>query len=146
MSDFKDLDEVLQLSGKQLPIGGKVHEFPDRISAKSGTMLILMQRRTAENPEAAQKDGVKFYEGLVGEEAMAELMTDVLGEPPEEFLAKVNLDGRRLLHVFQTLTIWHLAGEDMARELWNDPGKLTALKPTARSKGKGKSARQGSRA
>lgn len=148
MSQFQDLDQVLPIAKKQLPIHGQVVDFPDRISAESGTLLLRIQHRGRERPELVEQPD-QLIDGLVDEARMNELVEEVLGRPAEEFLPLVNMDQSRMMHVFQTLMVWHLSGEDSAREVWNNPGKAPGpktAKKTTGSKARGRSGRPGSRA
>ena len=149
MSDFQDLDEILPVahSAKRLPVGGEILEFPDRISAESGILLLRVQQQARENPALLEATGAVLVE-KVGAERLEALMVEVLGRTFEEMLPLVGMNPARVMHIFQTLTVWHLAGEEAAREFWNDPGKAMALAATRTgpSKGKAKSARRGSRA
>lgn len=146
---FQDLEELIPLSKKRLPIGGgREHEFPDRISAESGALLLLIQKTARERTDLGG-DLTAILKALNVDDAHADrLMEDVLGMPAAELLAMVSMNGDRMLHIFKTLMVWHLAGQEAAEEAWSQVGNPKApTKPrkATPSKGKAPAARRGSR-
>lgn len=136
MSDFKDLDDTLGIGSKQLPISGELIDFPARISGDAGMLLILMRKTATDHPGATPEELSRLagvddtrYQAVV-EEMLGRSMADALilmGNAP------------RLQVVIATLTSWHLYGEDVAREVWNNPGEWQALLAGGRSAGPAKS-------
>lgn len=48
MSGFKDYDELVTRTPKRLPLGGQVFEFPQRISARTGVVLLAIRAAALE--------------------------------------------------------------------------------------------------
>lgn len=120
---FKDLDELL-VARKQLPIGGRLHDFPDRISAASGLVLLRLSQRAQADPDAAA-NADKIASELLDDAGWEALQTEVLGKPAEEFIAD-GLTGDHVSHVFKTLMTWHLHGQDAAEKAWEQVGNPPA--------------------
>ena len=142
---FKDLDELL-VTRKQLPVRGRLLDFPDRISAGSGLVLLRISQRAKAHPDQAA-DAESIVAGLLDEAGWEALQTEVLGKPAEEFIAD-GLSGDETSHIFKTLMVWHLHGQEAAERAWEQVGNPQAPnRRTRRSKAAATSSRaRGSRA
>lgn len=121
---FQDLDELLGSPKKELPVGGRLLTFPDRISAETGMVLLRISQRAKDNPEAAQ-DGDALVADLLDDDGWQAVQTEVMGRTPEEMLAD-GLMGDRAAHVFKTLIIWHVYGREAAEKAWSQVGNPPA--------------------
>lgn len=134
---FRDLTDVLGATpAKVLPIHGKMIEFPGRVSARAGMLLLAIQRaaqeQQAELGEILPDQVVVAAVGLDGaDEAGKYLEAEMLGDSRGELdaLGVVGVERDRIL---ATLTVWHLSGQDAAEAVWEgkDPAPK-ASKPKA---------------
>lgn len=127
---FKDLDELLSDEPKRLPVGGKVMEFPGRLNAAQGLMLLRLSRSAR---DAKAEDADKIAQAVGTEEQWADLERAVLGKPSEDFLED-GLTQVKVQHIFQTLMAWHLHGQEVAEQVWDPPAP--ANRAAKRSAGK----------
>lgn len=121
---FDDLDDFLVVQPIRLPIRGKTYEFPGSISARTGLML---QRLTAEADKV--RDGSTEPTDLAAEvlndEEEIDLRAEVLGDT-ERQMAADGLSTAHVRHVFQTLLVWHMAGQEAAEKAWHTLGEAQA--------------------
>ena len=142
---FRDLDELLGSPKKQLPIRGRLLDFPDRISKDTGLLLLRVQQRAKASD--GDTDPATLVADLLDDEGWTALQAEVLGRSPEELIAE-GLSGQEIAHIFQTLISWHLYGQDAAEAAWESVGNGPAPnRKTRRSKAAAPSNRpRGSRA
>lgn len=125
--DLADLDEFVGgKSLKHLPINGELVTFPDRISAKTGTLLIHLQRQDQDKAKVSLK-------GITNDQWLA-IQEDLVGDEAMEKLISLGVVGDTYAHVVATLIVWHLQGQDAAEKVWNTPGKVMARPAKTRKK------------
>jgi hypothetical protein len=144
---FKDIDELLGSPKKQLPVHGRLYDFPDRISAATGTVLLRISQRAQADPAAAE-DADSIVADLLDDEGWVAVQEEILGRPALDFVAE-GLTGDQVSHIFKTLMVWHLYGQEAAEKAWEMVGLPPAGAPNRavrRSKGQAKSSQgRGSR-
>lgn len=133
---FRDLDELLGRPAKELPIRGRVHTFPDRISAESGLVLLRLSQHVKADPDPTANAQAIASE-LLDEAGWVALQAEVLGRPAEEFIGE-GLTGEEVAHVMRTLIVWHLHGLEAAEAAWEAVGN--AQGPTNRQTRRSKAA------
>lgn len=121
---FQDLDELLGSPKKELPIGGRMVTFPDRISKDTGLLLLRVSQRAKADPAAAENADT-IVADLLDEAGWQAVQSEVLGRSPEELMAE-GWSGDHLAHIFKTLITWHLYGRDTAEEAWSQVGNPPA--------------------
>ena len=118
MGGFKDLSDLDEFIGgkaaKELPINGELISFPDRISAKTGALLIKVQSQNA---------NAKTIFNEIDDEQWLEIQHEIVGDDAMEKLVELGVVGETYSHVIATLIVWHLQGREAAEEVWNKPGK-----------------------
>lgn len=129
MSGFRDFDELVARAPKQLPIGGRLFDFPDRISAETGRLLLVMQRQAQELGAEATPEDLLETAGLDAD-TLLQVQADLLGDALDEMVAQGV--GGAVGHVVKTLTVWHLYGQDAAEQVWNSLGPTPAPNRAAR--------------
>lgn len=139
MPTFRDLDLILVDKPIRLPIRGKTYEFPGNISARTG---LLLERLGAE----AQKAKLDVDSGKADPAALAaevfsdteelDLRREVMGDTEAE-MARDGLTTGHVRHVFQTLLVWHMTGEEAAAKAWESLGEAPAPNRAARRGSKG---------
>ena len=138
---FKDLKELLTDEPKRLPVGGKMIEFPGRISAEAGLTLLTLSRTLEQIEPGESREEVAARVDLPDDEWNA-LVVAVLGKMPQEFIAD-GLSPEEALYCFQALMAWHLYGQDAAEQAWDPPKPNRAQK---RAPARGQSGRPASTA
>lgn len=126
---FKDFDELVARTPKRLPIGGRMYDFPDRISAESGKLLLVMQRMGQELGPDVEPQALLAAAGLDDDRVMA-LQAEMLGGCFDEMVE--HGVGAAVGHVIKALTAWHLYGQEAAERAWNSLGPTTAPNRAAR--------------
>lgn len=139
MSTFADLDGILVVTPIRLPIRGKTYEFPGTITARAGLLLHRMSI-AAEKAQADVKAG-KVKAADLAKEALSDgeeidLRAEVMGDVERE-MADDGLTSAHVHHVFQTLLVWHMAGEKAAEKAWVELGEVQAPNRAARRASKG---------
>lgn len=139
---FKDFDELVAPAPKALPIGGKWYEFPAKVPAATGLLMLKVHRHQG---VAKTVDELMDAAGITPEH-LAQITDDVLGDTLAELVADGK--GGAVARALQALTAWHLYGQDAAEAAWNRVGPTAAPNRTARraSKATAKSARPASTA
>jgi hypothetical protein len=134
MSAFRDLDEFLIDEPIRLPIRGKTYEFPGSIPARTG---LLLQRlgAAAEKASASIKAGTANATELAAEvfsdSEETDLRAEMMGDT-EQQMADDGLTTAHTTHVFRTLMVWHMAGEEAAMKAWEAVGPQPAPNRAAR--------------
>lgn len=124
---FKDYSVTRDI--KRLPIGGQVFEFPDRISAQSGEVLLRVQ--AAAQDLSSEADPVDVLEAAnIATDKLMQAQAEMLGDGHAALIA-AGL-GAAVEHVVQTLTAWHVFGQVAAERAWNGLGPTTAPNRAAR--------------
>lgn len=119
---FRDLADVLDVpSPKILPINGTMVEFPGRISAASGALLILMRQKAVAGELDAAADLADT--GLITDARALELEAELLGDGVQQ-LDELGVFGDGRARVVQTLMAWHMSGQEAAEAVWE--GKAQA--------------------
>lgn len=148
MSKFRDLDEFLVDKPIELPIRGKIYRFPGSVSARTGLLLQRMgavaeqAHRHGSDPATAATETLDSE--LLDDAAEQDLRREIMGDAEVE-MARDGLSTAHTGHVFRTLIVWHLAGEDAALQAWERLGNVTAPNREQRraaSKGSGTSTRR----
>lgn len=113
MSGFLDFVEDVAPEPKRLPINGKLYEFPARVSAETGRLLLLVWRTGREGGDV---EGA-LRRAAVDDEHALDMQDELLGEAFDELV----MDGRSgaIPRVMTTLTTWHLFGQAAAEQVWN---------------------------
>jgi hypothetical protein len=145
-NQFRDLDEFLVDEPIELPIRGKTYRFPGSVSARTGLLLQRMgasadqARRAGKSGTAAASD--VFDAELLDDDTESDLRREIMGDA-EAKMAKDGLTTAHTEHVFRTLIVWHMAGEDAALLAWERLGNVQAPNREARrgSKASGTSTR-----
>lgn len=128
---FRDLAEILPATAakpKALPINGTVYDFPGRISAETGALLVAIEKHRGK--EAAD------ILGVVDQEQMQRLQDDLLGDAYDRMRA-AGVTGEMISHVIATLIMWHLYGEQAAEAVWESAGEAKTPNRVARRASKG---------
>lgn len=133
MSAFRDLDEILVDKPVRLPIKGKTYEFPGSIPARTGLML---QRIAAAAHKAKNASPTDLAEEVLSDEEEIDLRGELMGSTEVE-MARDGLTTAHTSHVFQTLLIWHMAGEEAAAAAWESLGKVQVPNRAARRASRG---------
>jgi hypothetical protein len=133
VSAFRDLDEILVDKPIGLPIKGKMYEFPGSIPARTGLML---QRIAAAAQKAKNAGPTELAEEVLSDEEEIDLRGELMGSTEVE-MARDGLTTAHTSHVFQTLLIWHMAGEEAAAQAWESLGKAPAPNRAQRRASKG---------
>lgn len=111
---FTDLQDVLGTTpAKVLPIMGREVAFPGRVSARTGMLLLSIQRDAS---AAGDVDATVEALGLTEEDA-AQLERDIFGDG-QAVLDELGVIGEPRQLVMGTLVAWHLGGEAAALEVW----------------------------
>lgn len=126
---FKDFDELVARTPKRLPIGGRLYEFPDRISAETGKLLLVMQRQAQELGADASPESLLRTAGI-SDEQILKVQAEMLGDTIDEMVA--NGVGAAVGHAVKALTAWHLYGQEAAEQAWNSLGPTPAPNRAAR--------------
>jgi hypothetical protein len=133
-SQFRDLDEFLVDEPIRLPIRGKTYSFPGSIPARTG---LLLQRlgAAADKARTSIKAGAANPAELAAEVFSDSEETDLRAEimgPAEQEMADDGLTTAHTSHVFRTLMVWHMAGEEAAMKAWEAVGPQAAPNRAAR--------------
>lgn len=139
---FEDIDAVLTKQPKRLPLHGKTYEFPGDIPWRAG---LTLQRLAAAAQEAkgSDADAAKLAAEVLTERQEDDLM-DVLLGPAQQQMADDGVTTAEVAHVFRTLMVWHIAGQESAEEAWRKMGEAPAPSREQRraaSKGSGSTTR-----
>ena len=111
---FTDLQDVLGTTpAKVLPIMGRQVAFPGRVSARTGMLLLSLQRDAVANGSV---DASIEALGLTDADA-EEFEVEILGES-RAVLDELGVIGEPRQLVIGTLVAWHLGGEQAAVEVW----------------------------
>ena len=111
---FTDLQDVLGTTpAKVLPIMGREVAFPGRVSARTGMLLLSIQRDAA---SAGDVDATVEALGLTDADAEA-LEVELFGDG-RAVLDELGVIGESRQLVMGTLVAWHLGGEQAAVEVW----------------------------
>lgn len=116
---------------KILPAGGQVWTFPDRVSGRTGELLLKMSQHTRLAAKAGRDvdgDTLAADVGATDEEVL-QLTDDVMGPGREQEMLAAGIPPLIVNHVFGTLVTWHLAGKDAAIKAWDSPPG-EAVRPT----------------
>lgn len=127
MSGFNDYSVTRDL--KRLPIDGHVFEFPDRISAEAGEVLLRVHNAAVDAGENADPERV-FEAAGIDPAQVHQAHAELLGDAHAELIAE-GLSGA-LERVVQTLTAWHVFGQKAAESAWNGLGPTTPPNRAAR--------------
>lgn len=111
---FRDLTEVLGSEPKVLPIRGTDVEFPGRISARTGTLLLKLQEEVEAGNDVVDD---LVASGIITAEDAIEIEDDLLGDG-RRVLDEMGVVGQMRQRVVETLTAWHLGGEEAAIGVW----------------------------
>lgn len=128
-SQFRDLDEFLVDQPIRLPIRGKTYEFPGSIPARTGLLLQRMgakadeARRAGQGPEGLAAAAMEAE--VLDDEAEMDLRRELMGDTEVE-MARDGLSTAHTSHVFRTLIVWHMAGEEAALAAWTALGNVKA--------------------
>lgn len=133
---FRDLSEILPSTAdepKCLPILGTTYEFPARVSAETGALLLQIERqRTEVDPSG------------LGEEVLERVQRDLLGDTYDT-MRVAGVPPAMVSHAIATLMVWHLYGQQAAEAAWERMGEAQtpnrAQRRTAASKGSGSKTR-----
>lgn len=128
--DFRDLDEVIRAPAKELPIGGKVYRFPDRVSGRVG-LALLRVRQAAATGRQDKTAAIEIVKGVLGDDGEAEVEAALLGEADDQ-MASDGVGPEQRQHVLQTLIVWHIGGKDAAVAAWHGSGEAQAPNRAAR--------------
>lgn len=129
MSGFKDFDELVTRTPKQLPIGGVLYDFPDRVSARTGLLMLAMRAAAQDLPAGSDPTDLIDAAG-VSEADAAAMESELLGDGHARLIEAGH--GHAVAHVVQTLTVWHLYGQAAAEQVWNSLGPTPAPNRAAR--------------
>jgi hypothetical protein len=121
---FRDLSEFLTDTPKCLPIHGKLWEFPTRISAESGIVLLRIANTTQTASDGGE-DGDALVAQVADAAQLQALQTELLGCDPED-LIRQGWTMEEVAHVFKTLMAWHLYGQESAETAWEQVGPTPA--------------------
>jgi hypothetical protein len=136
-SAFRDLDEFLVDQPIELPIRGKNYRFPGSISARTGLLLQRMgakadeARRAGQGP--AELASAAMDAEVLDDETELDLRRELMGDTEAE-MARDGLTTAHTGHVFRTLIVWHMAGEEAALAAWTALGNVQAPNREARRK------------
>lgn len=115
---FEDLVDVLGITpAKVLPIAGQQVAFPGRVNARTGMLLLAIQRDAI-----TRGDGQRGLEetisalGLTDADA-EQLEVELFGES-RHLLDELGVIGEARQLVMGTLVAWHLGGQAAAEETW----------------------------
>lgn len=134
---WADLTDVLGTTPpKQIPIHARMVDFPARISAWAGMTLLAIQRAAETGADAE----TTLERSGVTEDTATRLQNELLGSGAA-VLDELGVIGDARNHVIQTLTVWHLHGEEAAARVWASPGK--APSPPKKKKGGRRSTKNG---
>lgn len=124
-SQFRDLDEFLVDEPIRLPIRGKTYEFPGSIPARTGLLLQRMgamaeqARQAGAGPAGLAKAAMEAE--VLDDQAEMDLRRELMGDTEAE-MARDGLTTAHTAHVFRTLMVWHMAGEEAAMYAWERQG------------------------
>ncbi len=133
---FRDLDEFLTVEPIELPIGGKVYEFPGEVSARAGLLLqrigsmVLTVAATEGDPAAAGAALSERDRELLSDGEEMDLRAELFGDAEADMIAD-GLTSAQIRHVFMTLVVWHAFSEDAAVAVWE--GKAASPEPANRA-------------
>ncbi len=115
---FEDLVDVLGITpAKVLPIAGRQVAFPGRVSARTGMLLLAIQRdAVARGGEQRDVDETVAALGLTDDDAEA-LEAELFGES-RAVLDELGVIGEARQLVMGTLVAWHLGGQEAAEKTW----------------------------
>lgn len=134
-SAFRDLDEFLTTPPIELPIGGRLYEFPGSISARSGLMLQRILSAAEEASEGIRDGSVRAADlaeqVLLDDDTEHDLRAEIMGDG-EQQMAADGLTTAHTTHVFNTLLVWHTAGPEAAQAAWEHMGEAQAPNRAAR--------------
>jgi hypothetical protein len=128
-NQFRDLDEFLVDRPIELPIRGKTYRFPGSVSARTGLLLQRMgasadvARRSGQDGTAAASE--VFDAELLDDDREKDLRREIMGDGEAE-MARDGLTTAHTEHVFRTLIVWHMAGEEAALKAWERLGNVQA--------------------
>lgn len=126
---FTDLQDVLGISpAKVLPIMGRQVAFPGRVSARTGMLLLSIQRDAA---AAGDVDATIESLGLTDDDAEA-LEAEIFGDA-RAVLDELGVIGESRQLVMGTLVAWHLGGEQAAVQVWEAGPGGKAPAPSSRA-------------
>jgi len=107
----------------ELPVHGQVVTFPGRISAWAGSLLLTIRAATLGQEGDAQEIGERVIEKLnISERDVIALESELLGDGDAR-LAALGVTGMERQHIVNTLTMWHMSGQEAARSVWEAGGK-----------------------
>jgi hypothetical protein len=110
----------------ELPIHGEVIKFPGRISAWAGSLLMTIRAAILDQEGEPGDIGERVVESLdLSGEDVAAMERELLGDGADD-LERLGVTGRERQHVVNTLTVWHLSGEEAAHAAWEGQGKAPA--------------------
>lgn len=131
MSTFRDLDEILVDKPIRLPVKGKTYEFPGSIPGRTALML---QRLTSAADKAVREggaDAAELAQEVFSDSEEVDLRSQVMGTG-EAAMAADGLTSAHTNHVFRTLLVWHMSGEEAAAKAWESLGEAQAPNRAAR--------------
>lgn len=115
---FTDLQDVLGTTpAKVLPIMGRKVAFPGRVSARTGMLLLSIQRdAVAQGGESGDVEATVEALGLTDEDA-EQLEVELFGDG-RAVLDELGVIGEARQLVMGTLVAWHLGGIEAAEATW----------------------------
>lgn len=131
MSAFRDLDDILVDKPIRLPVKGKTYEFPGSIPGRTALML---QRLAAAADKAHRKDNTDasaLAQEVFSDSEELDLQAEVMGDG-QTAMAADGLTSAHINHVFRTLLVWHMSGEEAAAKAWESLGEAPAPNRAAR--------------
>ena len=152
MTDFQSVDEFFESRAakpKTLPVWGKDRQFPGRLSAEVGLVLLRMQNAAKNNEPSTRASEIAI--DVLGDEAQQVLSDALMGPGVEDELVAEGVPPELVAHVYQTLIVWHLRGRDAAVQAFSQmPGEPApsnrATRRSTASKATGTKAPRGSTA
>ncbi|MBP2331221.1 hypothetical protein JOF56_011606 [Kibdelosporangium banguiense] len=131
-----------------LPLRGKVYSFPMALPIRLGLKMTILQEE-ARRLEQAKKDGVEYEvkdeaREWIEDTRMHELFRELIGET---MVARLTADGAtwpELIHIGQTLFVFHQSGLEAALFVWQSGEDDEAAEGDARPPARKPATRSGS--
>lgn len=122
-ADFGDLEEFFSPEPKILPIRGVEYEFPTDVSGEAWLLLQRVQQ-AGRRAGLAQKRGEEIdqEQELLNDDEEELVREAILGDT-EALMLDDGVPGAMISRAFSTLMVWHLAGRDVAIQIWRNGGE-----------------------